>query len=216
MEDQLQSLRARLEGELTGHAVVLVTSAEQQDGKSVTAFGLAASFSHAGYRTMLVDANPVRPQLPHLRAAGNLDVTRIDVETYASYNSDDRVYTTRLVESGEMSLLSLRHIRALTDQCRTAYDYTIVDGGDFFSTSLPPLLAKCVDGVLVSLRHGRRPSDRDSLLVQAVEETGTRVLGVVLVDGASREAFAAARSEERLPERPLAPVASVVAPSEAL
>lgn len=216
MQDQVQSLRARLEVELPSHAVILVTSAEQNDGKSVTAFGLATSFSSAGYRSVLIDANPLRhtPQLGHLPAMGNADVTRIDAAN-AYYDADNHVYAIRLVEKAEASLMSLRHIRALTDQCRTAYDYTIIDGSDFFSTGLPSLLAKCVDGVLISLRHGRKPSDCDSLLVQTVEETGARVLGVVLVEAASRKALAV-RSKERSPERPLLPTPGMTSPGRAL
>jgi len=213
MQNQVQPLRARLEAELNRPAVLLVTSATQEDGKSVTAFGLATSFSEAGYRSVLIDANPLRPQLKHLRALGNLAADGPAIDSYAYDDPDDNVCAIRLVESEEAAALSLRQIQALTDQCRLSYDYTIVDGSDFFSTGLPALLAKCVDGVLIALRHGRRPGDSDALLVQAVEETGTPVLGVVLVESSSRKAFSA-RYQRARSEPFVAP--GILSPGEAL
>ena len=52
---QIELLRARVERQVRKPAIVVITSAKQGDGKSLTAFLLAKSFAKAGRRTVLVD-----------------------------------------------------------------------------------------------------------------------------------------------------------------
>jgi Mrp family chromosome partitioning ATPase len=196
IKHQINALRSHLEPGLAQSTVVLVTSAEENDGKSLVAFGLAESFAKAGYRCVVLDANPSRPQLKHGKPVGNVPTDRVDVRGCAVQNVQQGYSALILADQSDANFLSYPQIKAVVDQCRRDYEYVIVDCSEFGGSSLPGLLAKCVDGVLVSLRQGRRPTARDEQLVRIIEESGPPVLGVVLVPRSAMTAFAA-RSEAR-------------------
>jgi Mrp family chromosome partitioning ATPase len=189
--DQFQTLRARLEPGLVPATVLIVTSAEKNDGKSLTAFGLAESFAKAGYRSVVIDANHSRMHANNGRAVGNVSVDQIDVRACAVQNVGQGYSELVLVNESDANLLSYPQVKAVVDQCRLHYEYVIIDCSEFGTSSLPGLLAKCADGVLVSLRRGRRQTDRDERLVQMIEECGVPVLGIVLVPGPAIKLFAA-------------------------
>ena len=191
IKDQLNALRSHLESGLAQSTVVLVTSAEKNDGKSLVAFGLAESFANAGYRSIVLDANPSRAQLKHGNAVGNVAAEKIDVRGCTVQNAQQGYSQLVLVDQKDANLISFPQVKAVVEQCRRDYDYVIVDGGEFIGSSLPGLLARCADGVLVSLRDGRRPTTRDEQLVRIIEEGGAPVLGVVLVPKSAMKAFTA-------------------------
>jgi Mrp family chromosome partitioning ATPase len=191
IEDQIHALRAKLEPALAPSAVVIVTSAEKNDGKSLIAFGLAESFAKAGYRSIVIDANPSRTQLKYSKVVGNVAADRVDVHGCAVQNVRQGYSELILASKSDANLLSFPQVKAVVDQCRQCYEYVIVDCGEFKESSLPGLLAKCADGALVSLRKGRRPTARDEQLVQSIEESGAPVLGLVLVPKPAMKAFAA-------------------------
>lgn len=195
IKDQINALRSHLEPSLAQSTVVLVTSAEKNDGKSLVAFGLAESLADAGYRSIVVDANPSRTQLKHGRAVGNAAPDQIDVRECIAQNVDQGYSELMLANQSDANLLSYPQIKAVVDQCRRDYEYVIVDCSDFGESSLPGLLAKCADGVLISLRQGRRPTPRDEQLVPSIEESAP-VLGVIVVPKPAMKAFAA-RSDAR-------------------
>lgn len=190
IQDQINALRSHLEPGLAQSTVLLVTSAEKNDGKSLVAFGLAESFASAGYRSIVLDANPSRTQLKHSKAVGNVAADRIDVRECAVQNVHHGYSELILVDQCDANLLSYPQVKAVIDQCRHCYEYVIVDCAEFGGSSLPGLIAKCADGVLVSLREGRRATARDEELVRIVEESAP-VLGLVLVPKSAMKAFAA-------------------------
>ena len=191
IKDRINALRSHLESGLAQSTVVLVTSAEKNDGKSLVAFGLAESFANAGYRSIVLDANPWRAQLKHGKAVGNVAADHIDVRGHTVQNVHQGYSELILADQKDANLLSFPQVKAVVEQCRRDYDYVIVDCGEFGGSSLPGLLARCADRVLVSLREGRRPTARDEQLVRIIEEGGAPVLGVVVVPKSAMKAFTA-------------------------
>jgi Mrp family chromosome partitioning ATPase len=61
---QFQMLRTLVEREVRRSGVIMVTSAEAGDGKSLTAHGLAHCLAQSGRRTALVDTTRRSRQLP--------------------------------------------------------------------------------------------------------------------------------------------------------
>jgi succinoglycan biosynthesis transport protein ExoP len=203
IQDQINVLRSRLERGLAQSTVVLVTSAEKNDGKSLVAFSLAESFGNAGYRSIVLDANPARAQVRCGNAIGNVAADRVDVRGYTVQNEHQGYSELILVDPSHANLLSYPQVKAVVAQCRQYYEYVIVDCGEFGGSNLPGLLAKCADGVLVSLRQGRRPTASDEQLALIIEESGAPVLGVVIVPKSAMEAFSARRDIREFLNEPL-------------
>lgn len=176
---QFQLLRAHVEREVEAPAVVIVTSAEPGDGKSVTAYALAESLARAGRRAALV-AGP-----------GSL-------LTIAPELSDDAAETLSVVRVQKpASALKGKAATEFMRSTRAAYDYTIVDAGPLLTDDFALGLVGRVDGVLVSVRLGRPRSDEDEMTVRVIEQSNGRMIGVVAVLPAAIADFANRRPAER-------------------
>jgi len=144
LNSQIQLLRSRVEADLAKPAVVMVTSALPGDGKTMTAHSLAVSFGQSGHRVALA-GSPV--------TAAQRGVTFVGIP------SEDGRITER------------ERLVAFIESSRAAYDYTVVDAGTFLRSNTAMALAALVDGILVTVRVGRAPSDDDELLVRTIEHS---------------------------------------------
>jgi Mrp family chromosome partitioning ATPase len=172
LNSEFESLRAKVESELRRHAVVLVTSAMYGDGKSLAAIGLVESLSRSGYRVALVDANP--GAVP--RDAG------------ASAAQPLRSFPVFTLSAGKDSSVASRDsLRRFLGQMRGDYDFTVIDGPPLLESSMAMLLAPLVDGVLLTVRLGRAPSEVDELMIRSLRNAKAHVVGVI---GASSESIA--------------------------
>jgi Mrp family chromosome partitioning ATPase len=159
-----QTLRVRIEGEVKTHSIIMVTSANTDDGARLTAFGLAETLAAAGHQTALVDAtaNPAEAIDGRFKMNG-----RRDFPIYALPRGDGK--TSRIRET----------LETFGRQVRAEFDYTIVDAPPFGRQSVTRSLAAAVDAVLIALRLGRQPCKADDLLVHALGVAGAHVIGVV-------------------------------------
>jgi Mrp family chromosome partitioning ATPase len=158
---QFQTLRALVEREVRLRGVIMITSAETADGKSLTAHGLARCLAQSGRRTALVST--CRPSVPR-RPVPFGD------------------------ESGHPTLVTMAHPPAaliretsaeFVSSLRAQFDYTIVDCAPLLTDDLAIALASHVDGILLCVRVGRASSDRDLSLKKIAGSCGARLLGVV-------------------------------------
>jgi Mrp family chromosome partitioning ATPase len=171
MNAQVQLLRSRVEADLGKPAVVMVTSALPGDGKTLTAHSLAMSFGRSGHRVAL--AGPA--------AAG----------------ADPRCVSIVGLPPEEGRVTERDRLVEFIEKSRTEYDYTVIDAGTFLRSNTAMALAPLVDGILLTVRVGRAPSDDDELLVRTIDHSRGRIVGVVVTDAKAIEAF----EHERLGER---------------
>ncbi len=165
LNTQAQILRARIEAELGKPAVVMITSACAGDGKSLTAYSLAASLERCNHRVSVIEI-PNEEGTSHERLA------------------------------------------AFVEKMRSNYDFTIIDAATFAQSSCVMSLAGIVDGVLLTVRVGRAPTDDDESVVGMLEQFGGNIVGVVATEGDTIANFERARQESSAFPRPLMPVAA--------
>jgi hypothetical protein len=65
-----------------------------------------------------------------------------------------------------------------------------VDGGDLPNNSFALLLAASADAVLVTFLAGRQQTPRDRVMLDTLERTEAKMLGVVMTDQESIDRFA--------------------------
>jgi Mrp family chromosome partitioning ATPase len=189
---EFRLLRNRVEAEIKGRAVLLITSATDGDGASLTAYGLAESLSRTHQRTALVTTAavghgpvPVGAPLPPPRAN--------------SRRAEDRVDAARSVHDGRLSVLAVSHERVTTmsrndvaemlEQLREQYDYVVIDGGDLPNSGFGLLFVSSADGVLISFRTGRKQVAGDRVMLDALERSESKVLGLVMNDQVTIDHF---------------------------
>ncbi|WP_261665149.1 lipopolysaccharide biosynthesis protein [Deinococcus sp. Marseille-Q6407] len=173
----LASLNERGQDADTGHTpAVAVSSAKEDEGKSVITAGLAATFAARGMKVLVVDADVFRQrqrqlllgdaqgQTPH--ETGNtlfwIQVQpRIDLMTL----SDSQLDPARLLSS----------IRAITQH----YDIVLVDTPPVLKIADTLALARMLDGLLMVVSVGT-PQAQVERLVSETQRLGVRPLGFVM------------------------------------
>lgn len=177
MNAEVQMLRAHLESSTSGPSIIMVTSAEAGDGKSLIAHALAHALAKVGRRCALFDATVQskgdlsRLALPEAGARTNMPVVMplpVDDPTLAP---------------------SREALSAFMDTVRASYDFAIVDTPPFLSSDLAMALGEAADGILLSIRVGRAPSEQDVATIRVIEASKGNVLGVVAATAESIRDF---------------------------
>ena len=172
-------LRARVESELPGPAVITVTSAKRGDGKSLLSFGLARSLCDAGFSVLLVNANPSSRRVfagveaPRLSSDPVFDISRYIVR------EEGLPDTLSLASDGVASTTSAASVALTFAELRERYDYTIVCLPELVESSAAVSFARSADAVLLALRLGRQPLEADRKVAAALASSDVPTLGVV-------------------------------------
>jgi len=193
--DPFLLLRATVEAELPGGAVLAVGCALAGDGTPVVAAGLAAALAAAGYRTLALDAAgdgdpaPLRARLGTARApAVTLDAATNDPAGSVAHPAAG--CDCLVLQAGSLEAAGAPALSALFAALRGRYDYAVVDVATIAAGGLGA--ARAADGVLLAVRENRAAANADRDAAALLAQVGAHVLGVV------------ATSARRAPRRPAA------------
>jgi len=195
---KLSLLRARIEAGITRPAILIVTSARKNDGKSLVSYGLASSLVEANYKTLLVNANQDGVHGAVNSAPRLSDHPDFDVCAYVAPGQGATPDSIDLGGSGVAASGSIDAVRATFDRFRERYEYTVVDTSVLSSSSLSLLFAAVADGVIVSIRDGRSITSADKDTSNLLRTAGANFLGAVTADSRAIRDFRTAAKEHGL------------------
>jgi polysaccharide biosynthesis transport protein len=183
---------------------VVVTSAAPQEGKTLIATNLAATFARGGADVLLVDCDIHRPRLHRVfqvpRAPGLMEILRNDrngvhEETARRVAFSQRLSAVRRTSIDRLSflpcganaqvtpeLLEPANLRALLQEFQREYDVIVLDTPPVLVSADAATLAASADGVILVVRAGQTDRGAADLARQRVSAAGGRVLGAVLND----------------------------------
>src|SRR5262249_50397878 len=140
---------------------ILLTSAVEGEGKSVTAINLALSLIEVpNLRVCLLDSDRLKPSLEgylgHPRRLGLTELLRgeITVDQAIRPTSIEHLDLIGAGASSPNPALDLERLQALLNSLKRRYDYVLVDGPAVLSTNHPSLIGSIVDGILLIVRIG--------------------------------------------------------------
>jgi capsular exopolysaccharide synthesis family protein len=184
-------LRANLlmEG-ATAHAPrsVLVTSAIQGEGKTMTSVNLAIVLAAAGHRVILVDGDLRRPMVSRvfdrdhrlgfsdlLSERASVDDVLVDAGRFG-----DRLRLVLVGADRQADLLEAARVRPAIAKLEDRADIIIIDSPALteFADAIP--LAAAMDAVIIAVRFGRSRRDRFRELVELLEDREITPTGLVL------------------------------------
>lgn len=188
-----KTLRTNVSFALTeneGCKVIMVTSAMQGEGKSITAVNLAISYAMAECKVLIVDCDLRRPKLARLlRMNSKVGLSNLIINPKLK---DEAVQTSGIsgmdvLLSGDIppnpsELLGSRRMQSLLEELREFYDVIILDSPPVNMVTDAVVLAPKSDGVLVLVRANY--TDRGAI-IHAVEQLGyakAKILGFILND----------------------------------
>ncbi|MBO0837111.1 MAG: polysaccharide biosynthesis tyrosine autokinase, partial [Actinobacteria bacterium] len=164
-----------------------VTSASVGEGKTSVATNVAASFSRAGHRVAIVDADLRRPCVATFFGLkpdhGLTDVLAgtCSLGEALTLTDDDRlaVLTSGARPANPSEALSGAAMKQVLRELTDEYDYVIIDTPPVLPVSDPLVLAPLVDGVILVVQLGRTTSDRIKRATKALDRVGATILGVI-------------------------------------
>ncbi len=173
-------------------ATLLVTSAGQEEGKSLVASALAVSAARGGdNRVALLDGNWFRPAIHRFF---NLDLNRstqqlMDGELHHLVRQVEAISLDILTAPADFSTHSHTTdqinltIKRFIEQAKITYDLTIIDSGALFPTNRfmvdPVEISSLTTGVIVVIKSGSTSRQQVKKAIKIMETTGANILGVI-------------------------------------
>ncbi|MDE2302789.1 MAG: polysaccharide biosynthesis tyrosine autokinase [Sphingomonadales bacterium] len=153
--------------------VMLVTSAQPAEGKTITSLALAQGFARMGKRVVLFDADLRRPMLHRHIGYDNargLSTLLTQREPLAQVVQPSGMEMLALVPSGPVpasptELVSSPRLEAVLQEAALSYDVVIIDSPPVLGLADAPMIAALVDGVIfvVEAERGRRGALKTAL-----------------------------------------------------
>jgi capsular exopolysaccharide synthesis family protein len=168
--------------------LVMVSSADTQEGKTTVASQLAASLARSGRRTLLLDGDLRNPSahtvfgLP--LGPGFAEVLRNDAEREAA------VYPTPaqnlwLMPAGNYDASTAQAFSgdalvSLVKSLKVQYDFVIVDAPPVLKVADPLIFGQCVDAAVLSVRRDVSQIPKVYEACERLKVVGVNVLGVIV------------------------------------
>lgn len=167
---------------------ILITSAQPHEGKTTLAVCLARMRGLSGKRTVIVETDLRRPavhrKLEVPRTPGLVEVlsgeTSLEEALHRDEHSGAYVIPAGRVTTDPAELLSSAEMRDVIDELASGFDLVILDSPPVIAVSDPRLLAPQVDATILVVRWAQTPRDVAGLAAKQIEESGGRLIGVVL------------------------------------
>ena len=188
-EEYYNSIRTNIQFSGRDLKVITLTSAQPGEGKSTTSVNLAISFAHAGFRTLLIDAdtrNSVmsgtfksneRYQGLTSFLSGNAELSDVICDT----NIDNlMIIPAGQVPPNPTSLIQNDNFKAMIEIVRGLYDYVIIDTPPLGLVIDAAILAHHSDASLLVTKAGADKRRTITKLKEQLEQSGSVFLGVIL------------------------------------
>jgi succinoglycan biosynthesis transport protein ExoP len=176
-----------------GRAVktILITSSQPGDGKTTTAINLATSLAQTGGHVLLIDADMRRPRAHSVFGLDNEQglSTVLAGEQKAfeivSLITRDPATGVHVLTAGPMppnaaELLGSEETGRLLSFLQSVFTHVVIDSPPVGSFTDGVLLSSMVDGVVLVVHGGKTSRDLVRRSRQVLQDSGARILGVVL------------------------------------
>lgn len=166
--------------------VFSVTSANPNEGKSLTSANIAISFAMLGKKVLLIDADMRKPTQRKLWEIKNkfglcdflAGFSQLEISKVTELPL--WIVCTGTIPPNPSELLSSERMKAFLAQCAKRYDYVIIDTPPINTVADAQIVSTYVDGMVIVTKSGETTKDQLSDAIDAVKRSGGNLCGVVL------------------------------------
>ena len=189
ISEQFKTLRVRIrEYSQNPPRVIVVSSPEQQDGKSLISANFALTLSmEPGRRTVIVDCDLRSPSLDKYFGVAtepgliqHLSSGRLSPYCYMRRIGNLYFMTSGGVSESPTELLALRRMKELVESLRKDFDTVIFDAPPFSPIADAQIVSGLSDGVIMVIRRGKTSNRNIENALKVVDRK--KLLGVVFND----------------------------------
>lgn len=169
--------------------VLLMTSSVPSEGKTASSVNFATVLAQSGGRVLVIDADLRRPRLHKVfnkpSVPGLTQLIARKEGTVASSLRGTEISGVFLLPSGTVppnpaELLGAESMSKVIEECRTLFDYVIIDSAPVLGLADALLLSRLVDGVVLMVAAGSTSKDNLKYAVKRLRQVRAPVLGVIL------------------------------------
>lgn len=170
-----------------GVQMVLVTSPEPSDGKTVTATNLAITIAQSGRRTLLIDTDLRRPSMHELLGTpigpGVAEVLKsegdVEIQAHATDVQGLHFLPAGKTDTPPAEMLGSDRMKQLLRKAREEYDAVIIDSPPVLAVSDPLLLATECDATIMVASAEQTDLRALEVARQTLEAVDVPIAGVI-------------------------------------
>lgn len=165
---------------------IVMTSSEQEEGKSTTSWNLALSFAQDGKRVILIDCDLRKPVVhKNFGISNSIGVSEILIgstkfsKVVYQHESGLQVLPFGTNHPNSTEMLVSKAMYNLISQLEEKYDYIILDTPPVNTSSDSRILSTKVDGTILVVKYGQTKKDSVVEAVKGLKSVKANIIGVV-------------------------------------
>ena len=167
--------------------VILITSANEREGKTVTAVNTAAALAQTSGNVVLIDGDLRRPRIHEILGIDNLlGITEAltghrELKDVISSTSIDRLdcITAGTIPPNPSEILGSQTMHEILEQLAKIYDFVIIDSSPVMPVTDSVVLSRIVDGSVIVV-GARTPRQWVKNVCGRLRQVNANILGVVV------------------------------------
>lgn len=182
------AFRVQSEMKKNGHKILLVSSVEENEGKSTVASNIALAMAQSGKNVLLVDMDLRRPaiyKIFDLESKSDTDFWNEEVSVSGKYTM--QLLLNKKVVKNPAVFMKERNIGALLERSREEADLVIVDSSPMNAAADTELVLSYVDASMLVVRKDWVHTMDINRAIDILEKGDTEFLGYVLNDYENRK-----------------------------
>ena len=166
--------------------VIMITSAEKNEGRTTTAAYLSLALAQSGKKTVLVDCDLINSQIHNmfglLNDKGLVNLLKGDIKLVEAVKQMEQknlhIVTSGTLSSNYAELLVSSKFDEFINSLKESYDYIIIDCSPLTSSADAQAISKYADGCLVVVKYGH--TERKTVLKakDILNKVNANILGV--------------------------------------
>lgn len=170
--------------------VIVVTSSEQNSGKSLVSSNLALTFSQKGKKTLLIDGDMRNPSIkkyfyiPSGHGLSSLIKSKVSTQNYLFETNEKNLFIlpAGITPPNPADLLGSSYMEQLIKELRKEFDHIIIDTPPVLAVSDAILVSAFADGVILVVRSGKTTKQNAKKVIRLLNQSSTPIIGSILND----------------------------------
>ena len=173
----------------SGGKSLLITSANQSEGKSTTSVNLGVVLAQNGAKVLLIDADMRKPKLHKFF---NVDYTKglsrfligqgtLNDSLYRTPIKGLDLMTAGIIPPNPSELLGSNRMKVFIEKAQEYYDYVIIDTPPINVVTDATVLSESVSAVLVVVHYGSTTRDDFQKAKNQLKISGANVIGFAII-----------------------------------
>ncbi|MDU5109598.1 MAG: CpsD/CapB family tyrosine-protein kinase [Clostridium sp.] len=169
------------------YRVIVVTSAEPEEGKSTTSGNLALCMAQGDKKIMLIDCDLRKPSLhkkfkiSNLLGLSDVMIGKADLASVTHrYNKNLFLLTSGKIPPNPSEMLSSKAMSYLLESLKETFDYIILDTPPLKVVTDSQILSTKADGTILVVRAERTKKESVKNAVDLLKKVNANIIGMVL------------------------------------